>query len=82
MYVGIRSDLESYPVTDPLPADPRVGRRLAGLPTRLDAVSEELQEELINWGYVVTDAGLRSHVDPSVDRGALPYPDRPLTGGR
>lgn len=82
MYVGIRSSLESYPVTDPLPADPRVTHQLAGLPTRLDAVPEELQEQLINWGYVATDAGLRSHVDSSVGRGVLPYPDRPLTGGR
>ena len=82
MYVGIRSSLESYPVTDPLPADPRVTHRLAGLPTRLDAVPEELQEQLINWGYVATDAGLRSHVDSSAGRGVLPYPDRPLTGGR
>jgi NTE family protein len=82
MYVGIRSGLEGYPVTDPLPADPGATRRLAGLPTRLDAVPEELQEQLVNWGYVVTDAGLRSYVDPAAGRGELPYPDRPLTGGR
>ena len=29
MYVGIRSDLERYPVTDPLPADPRGNPALA-----------------------------------------------------
>ena len=82
MYVGIRSSVADYPVTDPLPVDPRVTRRLAGVDTRLDAVPEDLQELLVNWGYVIADAGLRSHVDTTADRGELPYPDRPLADGR
>ena len=82
MYVGIRSDLARYPVDDPLAADVRVTRRLADVPTRLDAVPDGLQEQLINWGYVLADAGVRSHVARSVGRGQLPYPDQPLTGGQ
>lgn len=78
MYVGIRSSVSGYPVPDPLEADPVVTRRLADLSTRLDAMPEELQELLINWGYVVADAGIRSYVDTAADRGRLPYPDRPL----
>jgi NTE family protein len=78
MYVGIRSDVAGYPVQDPLDADPAVTGRLANISTRLDAMPEELQELLINWGYVVADAGLRSYVDRDADRGRLPYPDRPL----
>lgn len=79
MYVGIRSDLSGYPVPDPLDAEPVVTMRLADLSTRLDAMPEELQELLINWGYVVADAGIRSYVDRKADRGSLPYPARPLT---
>lgn len=79
MYVGIRSALEGYPVPDPLEADPAVTERLANVATRLDAMPEDLQELLINWGYVIADAGLRSHVDRDAARGRLPYPDRPLT---
>ena len=81
MYVGIRSDVARYPVDDPLAADVRVTQRLAEVPTRLDAVPDGLQEQLINWGYVLADAGVRSHVDPSLGQGRLPYPDHPLTGG-
>jgi NTE family protein len=79
MYIGIRSAVTGYPVQDPLAADPAVTRRLAGISTRLDAMPEELQELLINWGYVIADAGLRSYVDREADRGHLPYPDRPLS---
>lgn len=82
MYVGIRSDVARYPLADPLPADVRVTRRLAEVPTRLDSVPEALQEQLVNWGYVLADAGVRSHVDPAVERGRLPYPNHPLTGGQ
>ena len=80
MYVGIRSAVSGYPVPDPLEADPAVTRRLADVATRLDAMPEELQELLVNWGYVIADAGLRSYVDRDADRGRLPYPDRPLSG--
>ena len=79
MYIGIRSELDGYPVADPIDADPGVTRRLANIATRLDAMSEELQELLVNWGYVIADAGLRSYVDREADRGRLPYPDRPLS---
>lgn len=64
---------------DPLEADPAVTRRPADIATRLDATPEELQELLVNWGYVVADAGVRSDVDREADRGRLPYPDRPLS---
>lgn len=79
MYVGIRSGINGYPVADPLDADPAVTGRLAEVSTRLDAMPEDLQELLINWGYVVADAGIRSYVDRKADRGSLPYPDRPLS---
>ena len=79
MYVGIRSSISGYPVPDPLDAEPAVTGRLADLGTRLDAMPEEQQELLINWGYVAADAGVRSYVDPEAERGRLPYPDHPLS---
>jgi len=77
MYVGIRSCVADFPVSA-LKANPKVTNRLAGLPTRLAAVDATVQERLINWGYVICDAGLRSHVlhDKLLDVPAtsLPYP--------
>ena len=78
-YVGIRSEVADYHLADPMEADPLVTRRLAAIPTRLDNLSAELQEGLVNWGYVITDTGLRRYVQPQLPKGTLPYPDRPLT---
>lgn len=48
---------------------------LASVATRLKRVDEDLQERLINWGYAVTDAALRTYVDPKLDQPtAFPYP--------
>jgi NTE family protein len=44
----------------------------------LDDLPAERQELLINWGYVITDTGLRKHVRPELPAGSLPYPGRPL----
>ena len=80
MYVGIRSDIAHFPKAV-LKADPATTHELADLPTRLDAMNDAQQERLINWGYVVCDAGLRSHLADTVsnlDATALPYPRRPL----
>jgi NTE family protein len=80
MYVGIRSEIADFPVSV-LDADPDKTINLAELGTRLSALRPEEQKGLINWGYTVCDAGLRSHVsDKAVLDGAtpLPYPDEPL----
>lgn len=81
MYVGIRSDIESFP-TSVLRADPTRTRELADFPTRLASMDDAVQQRLINWGYVVCDAGLRSHVLSAELRDTpatgLPYPDEAL----
>jgi len=78
-YWGIRSDVGDFglanPIARPTPAQVRA---LAGVPTRLAALGSELQERLINWGYVMCDTALRAHVDPEAPPGSLPYPDRGL----
>jgi NTE family protein len=78
MYVGIRSHTGDYLVDDPLPADLYITRRLAAISTRLDAMDADVQEQLINWGYVICDTGLRAHVAKGSTRGSLPYPGNPL----
>lgn len=76
-YLGIRSDITRYPVSDPLPAPHTATLRLAAVPTRLTSVDDELQDRLINWGYAVADAALRSHVLTD----AQPEPHYPYAGG-
>ena len=74
-YWGIRSHIGDYPLHDALPCDPLLTTRLADTPTRLAKMAPELQERLINWGYAVTDAALRAHIDPSLPAPTgFPYP--------
>lgn len=77
-YVGIRSQVADYHLADAMPADPKITRTLAETPTRLDDLPAERQEMLINWGYAITDAGIRKHVRTGLSAGTLPYPSRPL----
>jgi NTE family protein len=79
VYVGIRSHVADYRLEDAMPADPKITDELAGLPTRLAAISETQQQRLINWGYTICDTGLRKHVMPQLQRGQLPYPADPPT---
>ena len=72
---GIRSDIADYGLADAMRCDPVLTTRLAETPTRLAKMSPELQERLINWGYAVTDAAMRAHVDTSLPAPAgFPYP--------
>ena len=79
VYLGIRSDLNRYPLADPLTVDRAMAERLAATPTRLASMPPQLQEELINWGYVVCDTGLRSHLQPAPRPQRLPYPSAAST---
>ena len=83
MYVGIRSIVaEDFPDAV-LSATKKNSRDLADVPTRLDALKHEVQERLINWGYIACDGGLRSYYMHDELRGApatqLPYKGQPLT---
>jgi NTE family protein len=49
--------------------------KLANTPTRMKRLDADLQEKLINWGYVICDAALRKHVDPTLQAPSdFPYP--------
>lgn len=50
--------------------------RLAAIGTRLKKIDGVTQEKLINWGYAVTDMGMRQYVDQKIiGAAAFPYPD-------
>jgi NTE family protein len=77
-YWGVRTNIRDYQLEDALEVPFDKSLELAATPTRLKAVGDDLQERLINWGYAVTDAALRKHVDPGAARPrSLPYPPRP-----
>ncbi len=69
-YWGIESDIENYPCADKLPCPIARTRQLAAVATDLSRKDEETQERLINWGYAVCDAAVRSWVDST-----LPAPE-------
>lgn len=74
-YWGIRTDIANYGLSDVLPCPARSTLILAEVPTRLKRLDRALQERLINWGFAVTDAALRRHVDQALPRPAdFPYP--------
>ena len=63
-YWGIRTDYQDYKLTDdPLKCATRDPTYLAQIPTRLQAMDDDEQDRLMNWGYAICDAALRAHID-------------------
>lgn len=63
----IRQDMAIYPARAAnLPCPFNRTTDLANYPTRLQEMDDEFQERLINWGYAVSDAALRSYFDPTL----------------
>jgi NTE family protein len=73
-YWGIRADVADYPVSSTLPCPHKRTMKLANVATRLKRLDDNIQKRLINWGYAVCDAAIRSHVDPAIPLGTFPYP--------
>jgi NTE family protein len=69
-YWGISTDPARYP-TWPHPVAKDRWRSLAGIGTWLHFLGAQETEDLVNWGYVVSDLALRSYVDPSIQTGTL-----------
>lgn len=65
-YWGITTDIKNYKLQDALDCDFRKTNELAGTPTRLKSMGAVLKQRLVNWGYAVTDAALRKHVDGNI----------------
>jgi NTE family protein len=76
-YWGIRSRTASFaPPGGALPCPPGSTQVLAQTKTRLMKLPDELQERLINWGYAICDAAMRTHVTSDAPPPRFPYPDR------
>lgn len=74
-YWGIRSHVNDYPIQDRLPCPEDRTLELAETPTRLKRLEPVHQNRLINWGYAVCDAAIRSHYKPTPSRPVgFPYP--------
>jgi NTE family protein len=74
-YWGIRTDIADYKLSDALPCPHPNTMQLAEIPTRLKRLDDVTQERLINWGYAVCDAALRSHADANLHpKPQFPYP--------
>jgi NTE family protein len=81
-YWGIDTNIEKYPQVKPMTCCKEIVEPLAAIRTRLNPFSDEEQGRLINWGYALCDAALRSHaaaLAPKAGRPtAWPVPDQPL----
>ena len=73
-YWGIESDISHYPCANRLPCPVAKTQKLAAVATDLSTKDKDTQERLINWGYAICDAALRSWVDPALPApGEFPY---------
>lgn len=74
-YWGIGTDIRDYTAQNKFDCPIERTTELAHVPTRLKEIETQLQERLINWGFAVCDAALRTHVRPDINKPAtLPYP--------
>jgi NTE family protein len=74
-YWGIRSDINDYgPPQGALPCPTANTLKLAQVKTRLAETTGALQERLMNWGYAVCDAAMRTWVEPTAaPPGSFPF---------
>ncbi len=74
-YWGIRTQIDDYGLKNALDCPEEKTIVLADTPTRLQKMDDRLQERLMNWGYAVCDAAIRTHVDRNLPAPKdFPYP--------
>lgn len=72
---SIRQDIGVYSKRSLLPCPFARTTELAQYPTRLQKMDDNIQERLINWGYAVCDASIRTNFDGALQQPAqFPYP--------
>lgn len=75
-YWFIGSDIRNYNLADALPCPFQKTLPLAQIATRLKKLDATVQQQIINWGYAVCDASIRTHVDQNAPAPAgFPYPE-------
>jgi NTE family protein len=73
-YWGIRTPFDEYEARSDLAAPLDRTAELAATPTRLAKLDRTHQRRLVNWGYAVSDAALRTHAVPELAAPAgFPY---------
>ena len=80
-YWGIDTKIAKYRTDDMLPCSDKIVGPLAKLRTRLNPFSDVEQEQLINWGYALCDAAVRTHAPQIATlqvKRAWPFPSHPL----
>ena len=78
-YWGITTRIDNYQVGSPMTHDSAASGALQHIRTRLNEFSAKEQGQLINWGYALTDAGMRKYVQAGVAPPATwPDPGFPL----
>lgn len=78
-FSGIDCDASSYRAPPAIAIDPDRVAWLAQLRTRLNPFNDEEQGCLINWGWLMMDTAMRSHVTTGVPAPTqLPLPQHPL----
>ncbi len=74
-YWSMRTDVRKYPAKDRLPCPFNKTQELASIRTDLEAKDPITQRRLINWGYALCDAGIRSWVEEGLPAPQdFPYP--------
>ncbi len=75
-YWSIRGSIDHYPIEDKLECPIEKTRELANIKTDLAAKDITTQRRLINWGYAMCDAGIRSWVEDDLSPpNDFPFPD-------
>jgi NTE family protein len=78
-YWGVTTKIGDYEAGSPLAFDNTVTDMLDDVPTRLAACAPDLQGRIINWGYALCDAALRTKSGLTVaPASGLPCPHSPL----
>lgn len=76
-YWSITTHQDAYAGHSALPCPIEATTELAAIPTRLKRLDDALQERLINWGYAVSDAAIRTYANPALPTPkGFPYPSR------
>jgi NTE family protein len=76
-YWGIRTNIADYKLSTAMNCPLDKTKELANTATRLKKLDGILQERIINWGYAVCDAAIRTHLNQNLALPSnLPYPSR------
>jgi NTE family protein len=72
-YWSMGSDATHYSAAPILDCPSEATLELARIPTRLEAMADEVQERIINWGYAICDLAMRSWVVKDAPAPVFPY---------